>query len=433
MGPSLCYNDAMKILNITAQKPHSTGSGTYLTELVRAFDRMGIEQAVVAGIYPGDEVAFTEGVTFFPIVFSASNIPFPIVGMSDIMPYPSTRYRDMTDDMIAEFRAAFIGTEEKPGAVRKAVAELDPDIIICHHLFLLTAMVREAFPERRIYGICHGTDLRQMINCDNSLNGSGDSLNCIPAYISPEIRRLDRILALHNAQAEQIAEVFRDDIRSRTTVIGSGYNAELFNTDNRILCAAGEPVRICYAGKVSTPKGIPELLDAIEQLSCSPFSLTLAGGCLEEHLLSRIHNVSDSIAESDSACVAVNYLGQIPQPELAALFAQSDILVLPSFYEGLPLVLIEAMACGLRPICTDLPGVREWIDSNVVHSDIRYISMPEMAEIDRPTDEGRRAFTEELAAAIKDVVTQAAHADSRPQQDTSHLSWDALAERIKKL
>ena len=40
----------MKILSITAQKPHSTGSGVYLTELVNAFDRLGHSQAVSAGI-----------------------------------------------------------------------------------------------------------------------------------------------------------------------------------------------------------------------------------------------------------------------------------------------------------------------------------------------------------------------------------------------
>lgn len=41
----------MKILNILTQKPHSTGSGVYLTELVKAFDKLACEQVVVAGMY----------------------------------------------------------------------------------------------------------------------------------------------------------------------------------------------------------------------------------------------------------------------------------------------------------------------------------------------------------------------------------------------
>ena len=44
---------------------------------------------------------------------------------------------------------------------------------------------------------------------------------------------------------------------------------------------------------------------------------------------------------------------------------QSDVFVLPSFYEGLPLVIIEALACGTYVICTDLPGIRNWIDQNL--------------------------------------------------------------------
>ena len=44
---------AMRILNITAQKPDSTGSGIYLSELVRELEKEGHTQAVIAGVYPG--------------------------------------------------------------------------------------------------------------------------------------------------------------------------------------------------------------------------------------------------------------------------------------------------------------------------------------------------------------------------------------------
>ena len=46
----------MRILNITAQKPHSTGSGIYLTELVKNWNALGYEQAVLAGVYEEDSV-----------------------------------------------------------------------------------------------------------------------------------------------------------------------------------------------------------------------------------------------------------------------------------------------------------------------------------------------------------------------------------------
>ena len=437
----------MRILSITAQKPHSTGSGTYLTELVRAFDRMGHTQAVVCGIYPTDIVDFPDGVDCFPVFFEdgsgLGDLPFPIVGMSDIMPYESTRYRELTPEMVAQFEAAFIGADGsadavgKAGAVRRAIEDLDPDLIICHHLFLLTALVRKHFPERRVIGISHGTDLRQMVNCDN-----------LRELVRPEIAKLDMALALHEEQRDQIMDLFGLD-ESKVAVIGSGYNDGLFNTEGRAERKPGEPVRICYAGKISRPKGVPEMLAALsmiaesysgvkdddrneeitgmptEGLASHPdFRLIMAGGCQDEVLKDKLKELPDW----------AEWLGQIPQPALAELLRRTDIFVLPSYFEGLPLVLIEAMASGAVPIGADLPGVRQWIDANVGRPNVVYVDMPEMKSIDEPTDAGRDAFTIALSAALKDTIRGFEYGVlPGVLPDTLAITWDGLAARLLKL
>ena len=73
----------MKILSITAQKPNSTGSGVYLTELVKEYADEGYEQAVVAGVYKEDAIELPDGVSFYPVYFGSEALPFPIAGMSD--------------------------------------------------------------------------------------------------------------------------------------------------------------------------------------------------------------------------------------------------------------------------------------------------------------------------------------------------------------
>ena len=98
----------MKILSITAQKPSSTGSGIYLTELVKEYARQGFCQAVVAGVYKDDPIELPDGVDFYPVYFESERLPYPIVGMSDEMPYRSTRYCDMTDEMTVQFESAFL-------------------------------------------------------------------------------------------------------------------------------------------------------------------------------------------------------------------------------------------------------------------------------------------------------------------------------------
>ena len=60
----------MRILSITAQKPSSTGSGVYLTELVKEYAAKGHEQAAVAGVYEEDEAELPEGVKLYPVYFS---------------------------------------------------------------------------------------------------------------------------------------------------------------------------------------------------------------------------------------------------------------------------------------------------------------------------------------------------------------------------
>ncbi|MBE6027790.1 MAG: glycosyltransferase family 4 protein [Clostridiales bacterium] len=419
----------MKILSITAQKPHSTGSGTYLTELVRSFDRVGHRQAVVCGIFPSDSVDFPDGVACYPVFFSETGnqapylaapckakdgpiktLPFPVVGMSDIMPYESTRYRDLTPDMVSQFEDAFMS------AVSRAVEDLDPDLIVCHHLFLLTALVRKHFPGRKIAGISHGTDLRQMVNCAN-----------LRDIVRPYVKDIDMALALHDEQRDRIKELFGMD-GSKVAVIGSGYNDRLFNTEGRMERKPGEPVRICYAGKISRPKGVPEMLAALSMLAGDdegpPFKLTMAGGCQDAALKDKLDGLPDY----------ATWLGQIPQPALAELLRRTDIFVLPSYFEGLPLVLIEAMASGAVPVSTDLPGVKDWIDANVIRPNVIYVPMPEMKSIDRPTETGRSALVDDLASALKRAITgfgSGTLPGAKP--DTSAITWDGVARRLLSL
>lgn len=428
----------MKALSITAQKPHSTGSGTYMTELVRAFDRMGHTQAVVCGIFPHDSIDFPAGVACYPVFFTDSSrdsadrpdpgspasdelfapckrssglslkaLPFPVVGMSDIMPYTSTRYRDLTPDMISLFEEMFID------AVSRAVADLDPDLIICHHLFLLTALVRKHFPDRKIAGISHGTDLRQMINCED-----------LRDMVRPHIKELDTVLALHSEQRKQITDIFGMD-PGRVHVIGSGYNNKLFNTEGRTERDPAGPLRLAYAGKISRPKGVPEMLAALERLDDDPdvpgFELTMAGGCQDEVMKEKLRELP----------VWADWLGQIPQTALAELLRCTDIFILPSYFEGLPLVLIEAMSSGAVPVSTDLPGIRSWIDANVSGSNAVFVPMPQMKSIDEPTGPGRSAFTDDLADILKQTMEGFSSGDlPGPLPDTSSITWDGLAGRL---
>ena len=391
----------MKILNITAQKPSSTGSGVFLAELVRVFAEMGHSQMVIAGVYPEDDPVFPENVRFLPVMFHSDELPYAIVGMSDEMPYTSTRYCDMTPEMTAQFEAAF------GKAVRLAVSEFQPDVILCHHLYLLTAIVRDMVPDLPVFGFCHNTDLRQM-------RKHGLERDRIRSAIS----RLDRIFVLRSDQIREVEDVYGADPK-KMLPIGMGYNRQVFYPVPR---EPGNLVRLIYAGKITQKKGVRSLIKALSLLNGMDEELELicCGGAGNEEEYREIR------ALAETCPYPVTFTGRLNQKELAAWYNQSDIFVLPSFYEGIPLTVIEALACGCRVVLSDLPGVREWLSEFVVNADIRYVALPTIRNTDEAVEEELPAFEQRLADALKESI----RAGDQDPADVSRISWERIGDLV---
>ena len=98
----------MRILHALSQRPEATGSGIYVRAMVREAFHAGHENFLLAGIpaddrprldcLTGDQCAFVH--------FETGSLPFPVVGMSDVMPYPSRRFSDLTAaDLDGDFSA----------------------------------------------------------------------------------------------------------------------------------------------------------------------------------------------------------------------------------------------------------------------------------------------------------------------------------------
>ena len=402
----------MRILSVTAQKPDSTGSGIYLTELVRGFEKMGHEQAVIAGIGRKDTMRFPDGVECFPVYFESGDLPFPIAGMSDEMPYKSTRYSDMTDVMTEQFMRIF------RSQIRYAVKKFRPDVILCHHLYFLTAMAREICPGIRVYGIAHGSDIRQIKK--NAWERE---------YIREQIRKLDGIFALHQEQSWEICECYGCH-PELIEVVGTGYNSEIFCIDEeRKKQKKEDKVRIIFAGKISEKKGVKSLIRSMDRVdeklkkTGRDVELVLAGGYGDEEEFRTILKVAE-----ECPC-QIRFLGKLAQRELAAELNRSDIFVLPSFYEGLPLVVIEALACGLHTVCTDLPGIRPWLDRNIPGNGTVFVEPPCMVNEDEPLEEDLPEFEKNLA----DAILKAKSMPLPQKEGLEAVSWDGLCERLTEL
>ena len=397
----------MRILSITAQKPNSTGSGVYLTELVKEFALQGHEQAVVAGIYRDDEVELPDGVEFYPVYFCSERLPYDIVGMSDEMPYKSTRYCDMTPEMVEQFRASFFEV------ISPLVEQFQPDLILCHHLYLLTAFVRQWFPNKKIYGFCHNTDLRQMQKMDLERT-----------FIAEQIRKLDRIFVPQTAQRDGVVDIYQVDIE-KTMIVGMGYN-------NKIFYVTGEKpkdgvTRLVFAGKIAEKKGVMSLIRSLSLLGKK--APHVQKGALQVYLAGSAGNETEyrEIQRLAEECpYEIHFLGRLAQPALAKVYNECDIFTLPSFFDGLPLTVIEALACGDRVVVSDLPGIQAWLGEYAPGADVRYVTMPQMRNTDEPVPESLPEFEERLAKAL----LQSIHTKERKIADVSKISWEGIAKKV---
>lgn len=397
----------MKILHITAQKPHSTGSGVYMTELIHSFSNLGIEQKVVAGVSPEDSVYFPESVQFCPVTYMTDELPFPILGMSDEMPYTSTRYNQLTIEMARAFQQAFLSR------IQVIMDQFQPDYIFCHHLYLLTAFLREAFPESQIFGFCHGTDLRQI-----------KKTPFLREYIISQIQKLDGFFALHEPQKVDICQTFQAD-PAKVQVIGSGYNHRIFFPTSSIKeKSPTDGRRIIFAGKICRKKGVQSLLRGMNLLELPfPVELSLAGGL---GVASELEQINQLASQCDHP---VHFLGKLNHEELADALRCSDLFVLPSFFEGLPLVIMEALACGAKVICNDLPGISSWVDERIPHHGMLFVPLPPMDKIDEPDPAFLPAYEQTLARTIEKALLTT----QEKQADLSHVTWDGLARYILSL
>jgi len=114
---------------------------------------------------------------------------------------------------------------------------------------------------------------------------------------------------------------------------------------------------VIFAGQLTQRKGISYLFRAIEKIKGPDLELVLAG------------REAGSPEAFEFYRHVYRHLGDLSQAELAEAFRSSDVLVLPSLIEGMGLVVLQAMACGVPVIVTaNGPGdlVRDGIDGFVI-------------------------------------------------------------------
>ena len=128
--------------------------------------------------------------------------------------------------------------------------------------------------------------------------------------------------------------------------------------------------------------------------------------------------------------------GALDHRNLAVLMRKTHIFILPSFFEGLPLVLMEALASGCRIITTSLPGTME-ILGNSQSGMIDTVELPMLETIDSPFEKDMELLKCRLAQTIESVVKKSIK-NRQPDIKTSleiskEYTWEMVFSRIENI
>jgi len=140
------------------------------------------------------------------------------------------------------------------------------------------------------------------------------------------------------------------------SVVSNGVDEKIFYPSKKE--SENNKKNIMYAGRIDREKGLFDLVESAKSI-CSQkadVSFIIAGDGRDLNKLKR--KIKKMGLQN-----RFTFLGQIEKDQMIKLYQNATLFILPSYREGLPTVLLEAMSCGLPVIATDVRGNRDLISN----------------------------------------------------------------------
>jgi colanic acid/amylovoran biosynthesis glycosyltransferase len=207
--------------------------------------------------------------------------------------------------------------------------------------------------------------IRRLVGIPYSFTAHGSDLHCDRHMLRQKVAEAAFVVAISKYNRELIVAECGEEYRDKTLVIHCGVDTDVFRpiSEGKTRKPAHSPLTIVCVGTLHEVKGQTYLLEACRLLASRGVYLTchLVGDGPDRAALTR---------KSAEAGLGgrVHFHGQLTRDGIAQLLRKADVAVAPSVptndgrREGIPIVLMEAMATGLPTVASGISGIPELVE-----------------------------------------------------------------------
>ncbi len=191
-----------------------------------------------------------------------------------------------------------------------------------------------------------------------TVHGPDEFYDAQGQYLAEKIAAADFIVCITSFARSQMMKLSPHIYWNKFVVSPLGVDPQVFSP--RPARTAPETIEVLCVGRLTPAKGQHLLIEAVERLTAQGRSvrLHLVGSGPDEESL-RIHTARTGLTNR------VVFEGAVNQDRIRTLYAVADLFCIPSFAEGLPVVLMEAMAMEIPCITTYITGIPELIRDGI--------------------------------------------------------------------